>query len=822
MPDEQLLSELADAIIDGKTVDWAAAESNAGDDRELVGHLRVVAELARVHTLVGEQWGHLRILEQISRGAFGDVFRAWDTRLDREVALKLLPAERRRGRSPANAIIDEGRLLARVRHPNVVTIYGAEQIGSEIGLWMEFVHGYTLEQRLRETATFSAAETVEIGVQLCQAVSAVHGAGLVHRDIKAQNVMVADDSRVVLMDFGAGEFEDEPGRVVTGTPLYLAPEVLRGGVATVPSDVYSVGVLLYHLVTGSYPVRGSNLEELRSAHERNERTDLKIAYPDLPLRLRRVIARAIDPDPERRHADAKALATDLTALRPRSALVRVARLLAVAAALVCVVGIVWEVRARRTGATARPSAMLTRLAGLAPGVALEPPMVAVLPFQNLSRDPGSDELADGLTVGLMQQLAVIDGLRVTARDSSFMFRDTPRNLQDIAQQLGVTLFIEGQTRLDGDMFHVTAQLTRAPNIPVWSERFDRRMTSSTEVAAIQEEVAREIVNRLRLKLGRGQRRYDLPFPLYIKYVRAQRLLTQRGAAAAEAAIQFEGITAARPDHAPSWAGLASALAEVLRNAKPEFGLPSDHDLARVREAANRAIALDSVLPEAYAALGFVHTYDRNWTHAEAAFERALELNPSWTITHTDFVLSTLMPLGKLDKALQHLADAQEVDRLSLDVRRVIGIVQLNSGRYAEAIESFTWILKRDPQFPFTENHLGLSLAVSGRPEEALKIFQRPSQAANWGLLGFVYGVLGRRADAEELVAKRPNLPGRQMQVYAGLGDKDRAFEALERLSSLNWWMAAFLMQRPEMALLRGDPRLNDLRRKLGLPPLPPM
>jgi TolB-like protein len=818
MPDEQLLSELADAIIDGKTVDWAAAESNAGDDRELVAHLRVVAELARVHTLVGEQWGHLRILEQIGRGAFGDVFRAWDTRLDREVALKLLPADPRRGRSPANAIIDEGRLLARVRHPNVVTIYGAEQIGSEIGLWMEFVHGRTLEQRLRETATFSAAETVEIGLQLCQAVSAVHGAGLVHRDIKAQNVMVADDSRVVLMDFGAGrEFDDEPGRVVTGTPLYLAPEVLQGGVATVRSDVYSLGVLLYHLVTGSYPVHGSTLNALRSAHERNVHTSVKVARPDLPTRLARVIERAINPDPERRYANAKALATDLTALRPRSALVRVARVLAVAAAFVCIVGIVWEVRARRTGATTRPSAMLTRLAGLAPGVALEPQMMAVLPFQNLSREPGGDELADGLTVGLMQQLAMIDGLRVTAPFSSFIFRDTPRNLQDIAQQLGATLFIEGQTRLDGDMLHVTAQLTRAPNIPVWSEGFDRRMTSSTEVAVIQEEMAREIVNRLRLKLGRGQRHYALPFPLYVKYVRAERLLARRGRASAEAAIQFEEITALHPDHAPSWAGLASALAEVLRNANPDSGLPSDHDLARVREAANRAIVLDSVLPEAHAALGFVDTYDRKWTRAESAFERALELNPSRTITHTDFVLSTLIPLGKLEAALRYLADAQTVDPLSLDVRRVIGIVQLNSGRYAEAIESFTWVRERNPEFPFTENHLGLALAVSGRPDEALRIFQKPSQAANWGLLGFVYGVLGRRADAEELLAKSPNRPARQMQVYAGLGDKDRAFEALERLSDLNWWLAAFHMQRPEMALLRGDPRLNDLRRKLGLP-----
>ena len=181
--------------------------------------------------------------------------RAWDPRLDREVALKLLRSDVLDDDGPGSAVIEEGRLLARVRHPNVVTIYGAEPIDGRIGLWMEFVKGRTLEEALRSGRTFTAAEVTRLGVDLCAAVAAVHAAGLVHRDIKAQNVMLDDGGRLVLMDFGAGHEADDPtGKAVAGTPLYLAPEVLSGGAATPRSDVYSIGVVLFRLLTGSYPV----------------------------------------------------------------------------------------------------------------------------------------------------------------------------------------------------------------------------------------------------------------------------------------------------------------------------------------------------------------------------------------------------------------------------------------------------------------------------------------------------------------------------------------------------------------------------------------
>ena len=311
-------------------------------------------------------WSHLRLVERIGRGAFGEVYRAWDTRLDREVALKLLPADRSPGNRAASSIIHEGRLLAKVRHPNVVTIYGAEQIGDQIGLWMEFVRGHTLEQILDHRKVVSATEAVDIGLELCRAMSAVHGAGLLHRDIKGHNVMRAEDGRIVLMDFGTGrELDDDASSDLAGTPLYLAPEVLQRQQATVRSDIYSLGVLLYHLVTGSYPVQARTVREIRRAQERGERTAIQTARPDVPSKLARVIERAIDARPERRYESAAALGADLAALRPRPRIGRLAYAVGAAASILAV-GVGWEVAGRQAGSSRTPGALLAGFAGLNP------------------------------------------------------------------------------------------------------------------------------------------------------------------------------------------------------------------------------------------------------------------------------------------------------------------------------------------------------------------------------------------------------------------------------------------------------------------------
>ncbi|HYN07003.1 MAG TPA: FHA domain-containing serine/threonine-protein kinase [Vicinamibacterales bacterium] len=324
---EHPLADLADALLDGTGMDWADFESSLDEsDRPQHDGCRSAAPWLPSSDAAGleetppaadafadrtrpETWGSLRLIDRLGQGAFGDVYRAWDQNLDRVVALKLMPATNA-AVEPAASFVREGRLLARVRHPNVVTIFGAEHLGDMAGLWMEFVHGRTLGELLDSRGTFSAAEATEICLDLCGALSAVHSAGLLHGDVKPHNVMRSEDGRMVLMDFGSGcELGDPSAR--SGTPLYLAPEIFREEPATIRADIYSLGVLLFHLVTGEYPVTGESLSELRRAHQTGSRRAVTSLRPDLHPTLARVIERAIDPVPERRYPDADALAADV-------------------------------------------------------------------------------------------------------------------------------------------------------------------------------------------------------------------------------------------------------------------------------------------------------------------------------------------------------------------------------------------------------------------------------------------------------------------------------------------------------------------------------
>jgi serine/threonine protein kinase/TolB-like protein len=733
-PSERLIDDLADAILDGSPIDWAAAESSSdGTAQLLVGQLRVLAAVAafaredhgrasafaeasadrrslgggwsasldeaarsradlhrsdppspstlsqippsRVEPKGADapvMWSHLRLVERIGRGAFGEVYRAWDTRLDREVALKLLPADRASGERAASAIIHEGRLLARVRHPNVVTIHGAEQIADQIGLWMEFVRGHTLEQILDQRKVVSAAEAVGIGLELCRAMSAVHDAGLLHRDIKAQNVMRAEDGRIVLMDFGTGrELDDDATSDLAGTPLYLAPEVLQGQRATVRSDIYSLGVLLYHLVSGSYPVQARTVREVRRAHERGDRTAVQTARPDVPPKLARVIERAIDPLPERRYQSADALAADLAALQPRPRLVRLAYAAGLAVASILAVGVGWEVAGRQVGSSRTPSVLFASFAGLNPIDAVSPterPIIAVLPLRNLSAEPDSDYFVDGLTDEIIRNLAVIKGLEVKSRTSSFAFKGKQRDLRDVGQQLGVNLVVEGSIMRSGSKLRINAQLVSiAGDVPLWAERYDRELK---DVFAIQDEISRAIVNKLRLTLGRGQRRYETNLEAYELYLKGHALAVRRNTSNAQkAAGLFEQVIASDPAFAPAYAGLVDAYAFMSMEIQ---GIPSETALSRMRPAAVKALEIDPLLAEAHAAMGLLLSRERDWTSAQTSFQRAIELNPTLTRTYTNYVTSTLIPLGRVDEAARLLEEALRADPLSLDVRRELG------------------------------------------------------------------------------------------------------------------------------------------------------
>ncbi len=337
-----VLDEAASAVADGIPVAWSTIESAALSDAERASlrELRLIAGISSFHATLHSgsrldtrsspakppsqaeppfQWGALQVIELIGRGAFGDVYRAWDPRLDREVALKLIRSDDADPGARGADVIEEGRVQARVHHSGVITVYGADRIEGRVGLWMELIEGDTLEVELRARGPFPAEEVVQIGVALCEAVGAVHEAGLLHRDVKAQNVMRHASGRLVLADFGTGQALEDgtpsgepltPGGMA-GTPLYLAPELFEGQAATRQSELYSLGVLLYHLATGSYPVGGRTVAELRAAHRAGRRTPLGEQRGDLPERVARAIERSIHHEAGQRQASIADLRREL-------------------------------------------------------------------------------------------------------------------------------------------------------------------------------------------------------------------------------------------------------------------------------------------------------------------------------------------------------------------------------------------------------------------------------------------------------------------------------------------------------------------------------
>jgi serine/threonine-protein kinase len=816
-----LFEDVAGAILDGTPVDWNSIDSGVEEtDQPLVEQLKTLAALRQVARPDGVEpthWGHLRVLERVGRGTFGEVHRAWDPRLDREVALKLLPPDSAGAEASPSSAIEEGRLLARVHHPNVVTIFGAERVDGRIGLWMELVKGRTLEQALRDGTIFTAKEATRIGVDLCRAVSAVHVAGLVHRDIKAQNVMMADDGRLVLMDFGTGlELNAASDTNAAGTPLYLAPEVLSGGAATVRSDVYSVGVVLYRLVTGSYPVHGRDLADLRRAHAARERLARPVTFPAgpaIPARLRRVLARALDPVPDRRYASADALGTALAAVDRMPVRVRAAYAVAAVAVIIGVASSAWKLGLRDLVLATSPAAAA---GAIAPTSA---PIVAVMPFKNLSSEPDSDYFVDGLTSEVIRNLAVIDGLQVRSQTSSFYFKDRPRDLHTIGEQLGVNLIVEADVLRVGRRLRINAQLVQiAGDVPLWSERFDRTLD---DVFAIQDEISRAIVNNLRLTLGKGQRRYQPNLQAYERYLRARTLIGREMVRGQEAIRLFQQVIESDPAFAPAYAGLADAYA--ARTWQITDGLSLEAGLSGMRPAALKALELDPLLAEAHAAMGITYAREREWASATKSFERALELNSTLTQIQASYSNSTLIPLGQVERAQHLLTAALEVDPLSVQLRRELAVAQFVAGRYNDAIANWRRVNAADPFI--SHQMLARSLTFAGRPEEAIALWDNDARERGYSpgdgwerWLARAYVLAGRRQEVQRLIEAHKNEhPYRQALIYAALGDKDRTFEALNRAVDLVPHRTAFTLAFPEMALLRGDPRLDVLKRKLNLP-----
>jgi serine/threonine protein kinase/Flp pilus assembly protein TadD len=839
--EEGALAEVAASVADGESVDWTAAHTRLAErERRLIPHLRLVQSIAQLHrTLPVEddeesvevsavrRWGSLVLLDRLGEGTSGEVYRAWDARLHRDVALKLLHQGQRSRDDAQERVLEEARRLARIRHEHVVTVHGVEEHDGRGGLWMEFVRGESLEERIRTRGPLSSEDATRIGQQLCSALAAVHAAGLLHRDVKAQNVIQEPSGRIVLMDFGTGEkLRQAAGSSrMAGTPLYLAPEIFKGEPATIQSDVYSLGVLLFHLVTGDFPVKASSMPELGRAHSQGMRQRLSELRPDLPKAFVAVVDRALERDPGRRYrtADELELALECSSeaaiatrgREPERAVAAWRWPLAAAAALLLTVAvglIVW-----------------TRFPAPAGG----PKRLDVLPMKPIDSSSVPPFLAEGLTDQLISTLGQIQSLTVKFATASSGPGSSGRALPDIDAVLETTLLMAGGGPGSTPRVRVNARLLAAGNSTVmWARTFEHALG---DTFALQAAMAREIATAVDAAVtpderGRlGRTRQTTP-EAEVAFLEGRAHIEVYGEDAAQRALDaFRRALDADPNHAAARAGAARSYFTL--GAWGRLSQPVARALALAE--AQKAMELDAMLPDAHATLaGISWFYDWNWQSAEAGYARSLNLNPSYRYGRLMYS-QLLAAAGRTSEAIAQAALAVELDPASAQAHRYHGLALYYDRGFDAAESAIRKSMEFEPNAPSAWILLGRIAEARGDLAAAREHTNRGA-----GLMSDMPGPVrvqqlrlealsDRRAAAlAELTRLRQASeaagilwdPVLDAHVQLASGDYDQALSSLERALEQRQPSLLWVAADPRMDPVRDHPRFVNILRTLGITP----
>jgi serine/threonine-protein kinase len=795
----------------------------------------------------GEQparWGHLELREKIGEGGFGAVHKAYDPHLAREVAVKLVKHSAGVLGPRSAELMREGRLLARLRHPNVVTVYGADFVDGTLGIWMECIDGRSLADIVAAIGPYGAREALLVGIDIVRALAAVHAAGLIHGDIKAQNVMRESGGRTVLMDFGAGRdvkpASDDLAVALVGTPLYMAPELFDGKQGSIQSDIYSVGVLLDYLASGTFPIDGRTLSDVRAAHKAGRRRMLRDARPDLPVAFIRVVERAMAERPEDRYASAGAMESALTgaltecdalaaasAVRPPQAETARAARQGTAAA---VLDVVRSRRARIAAAVLLLLLSATYLWSRRAAPALSVASIGVLPLQNESGTADYDYFAEGVTDLLTNNLAKIRGLRVASRSSAAQFKGDLSPLADIARRLKVDALIDGSVRRDRDHVRATVRLTAAATgLPVWTQTYDE---DARNVLAMQVQVVKDVARAIGITLtpeaerALGQTR-QVRVDAQDAYLRGryyQNRLSRDGAQGSVA--YFDEAIRLDPGYAPPYAALAASY--ILLNT---YGVVSTEEtVGRARAAVQRALEIDDQVAEVHVVLGDIQfLHDWNWAPAEKSYQRAIELNPSYAYAYAEYSWF-LAARGRLDEALQAMYRAEELDPLSLMMKSNVAGVLYYAHQWDAAIDKCQEILRVDPSFGMAHRRLMQLYAEKNMLEESLQAGARALQITGpdpgpYADFARVQAMAGNRSAAERMagdLSHGPEKIGRLVTadrlafVHAALGNRDKAFELLQQALDQRAANIPWLTVDPHYDSLRDDPRFPRLLQQLDM------
>ncbi len=771
----------------------------------------------------GTRLGHYEIIEQLGAGGMGEVYRAHDTNLKRDVAIKVLPQELSADPDRLARLEREAHVLAALNHSNIAAIYGLEDEGDQRFIVMEVVEGETLAEKIARSGRIEVDEALEIARQIAEALEAAHEKGIVHRDLKPANVMLTPHGKVKVLDFGLAKSTDavvgssdtdlsqsptlvvegtQTG-VILGTAAYMSPEQARGKPLDKRTDIWSFGCVLYEMMTATRAFGRETMVDTLSAILEHE-PEWENLPGDTLAGVRTLLVRTLQKDAHRRLRD-----IGDARLEMEDALARLGR-----------------PPAPRPGwgrSTVAPSASGPDTGRI--------DSIAVLPLTNLSGDVEQEYFSDGMTEALITNLAKIRALKVISRTSVMRYKGSDKPLPEIARELGVEAIVEGSVLRAGDEVRITAQLIHAPSdTHLWAESYARDLTN---ILSLQSEVARAVAHEVEATLTPREEaqlagKETVNPAAYQTYLKGRYFWNQRGPGLEKSIELFEQALFEDANYAPAYAGLADAYALV-----GFYGYsPPREVMPKAKDAARKALEIDEGLAEAHCSLGYIHTiFDWEWETARREFQRALELNPNYGPARYWYSVC-LWFSGHFEESIAEVRRGLETDPLDVYMHVQLGCALLAAEKYAQASEPLLQALELEPDSASARSILGIAYYFQSRIEDAVREIQRAidvSHRDQWsvGSLGVVYAATGDRTRAEEILVE---LEGRAQNeyihaswiaaIYALLDEKDEAFEWLEKAYNERAPLVASCALKTWPGWLynnlRADSRFQDLLRRLGL------